>query len=192
MSILKLFRYSLALVALFAFAGSAAAQGPASGNQTTSELYLTANVQNTVQLNISTAPDGATVDAGQAESGVFGINFGDINAYGMGNSHSQNVSVRVDGLGALYTTPIYVTPLYSGSGGTAQITVQAGSGPNQYMGFEGADVNTATLVNGAPKTVASGAISGNPITRTVGLFVPVGEPTGMKSAILIYDITVGE
>src|SRR5690349_17330907 len=113
-----------------------AQSGPAIGTSTTSELEMTANVQTAVQLNISTANSGATV-AGSNSTGLFTLNFGNVNGLGLGTPTS-GVSVSVDSTGATYSTPIRLTPVYSGfTDETADVTVEAGESADQGIAREG-------------------------------------------------------
>jgi hypothetical protein len=104
-------RLLVLLVLTTTLAGVAAAQGPAvDSNTTTSELAMSATVQTAVQLNISTGSGGATV-SGSTATGLFSISFGNVNGLGVGTP-GAGITVVVDGSGALYKTPINVTPLY--------------------------------------------------------------------------------
>src|SRR5439155_11273499 len=122
----KTFPLLLALLGLFVFAGTAAAQGPVRNGVTSdSQLNLTANAQNALQLDISTAGGGATVTGatGNASTGVFSLDFGNVNGLGIGTP-TAGVSVAIQAGGALYTTPISLTPRYSGHvNNTASISV---------------------------------------------------------------------
>ncbi len=107
------FRFALLLAALFVCGGSAYAQGPAVGAaMTTSELEMSATVQTAVQLNISTGAGGATV-SGSNSTGLFQVSFGNVNGLGLGTP-AAGVSVVADASGALYKTPVNLTPVYSG------------------------------------------------------------------------------
>ena len=184
-------RYSLVFAVLLVFAGSAAAQGPVvDNNTTTSNLEMSATVQTAVQLNISTSAGGATV-SGSTSTGLFSINFGTVNGLGLGTP-TAGVTVTVDGSGALYKTPINLTPVYSGfDTETADITVEAGASGDEDLAREGnASISSASTVSGTPASVITDAASGSDNERFVGFYIPRTEPQGAKTATLIYTITV--
>jgi hypothetical protein len=180
------------IVLTLVIAKAAAAQGPVVGsNTTTSELALSATVQTAVQLNISTGSGGATV-AGSTSTGLFSISFGNVNGLGVGTP-AAGVTVVTDSSGALYKTPINLTPLYSGfSTETATITVQQDAAGDTALAREG-DSNissSSTVSTTTPATVATGRATGVAFERWVGLYVPQTEAAGAKTATLIYTITV--
>lgn len=185
-------RLAFLLAALFAFGGAAYAQGPAVGaSTTTSELEMSATVQTAVQLNISTGAGGATV-SGSNSTGLFSLSFGNVNGLGLGTP-AAGVSVVADGSGALYKTPINLTPVYSGfTTETATIEVEQDAVGDTQLAREGnSSISSASTVStSTPASVASGAASGASIERYVGMYVSRGEAAGAKSATLIYTITV--
>jgi hypothetical protein len=191
MSIKDLLRYSLVLTALSIFAGTVVAQGPVSDNNTTtSNLEMTATVQTAVQLNISTGTGGATV-SGNNSTGLFNIAFGNVNGLGLGTP-TAGVTVTVDATGALYKTPINLTPVYSGfDTETADITVEAGTSGNEDLAREGTSaISSSSTVSATPVSVISDAASGSNNERFVGFYIPRTEVSGAKTATLIYTITV--
>ena len=191
MSLKQILRSSFLFAALFAFAGTVAAQGPVSDNNTTtSNLEMTATVQTAVQLNISTGAGGATV-SGSTSTGLFSIAFGNVNGLGLGTP-TAGVTVTVDASGALYKTPINLTPVYSGfDTETADITVEAGTSGDEDLAREGnASISSSSTVSGTPVSVISNAASGSNNERFVGFYIPRTELTGAKTATLIYTITV--
>lgn len=174
---------------IFACAGIAAAQGPAAGIVTNSELEMTATVATAVQLNISTGTGGATVTGSNA-TGLFALNFGSVNGLGVGGTQSANVSVVSDATGALYTTPINLTPVFSGfTVENARITVAAGVDANQDLAREGASAISTTLPT-TPVEVIAGAASGSTNARYVGFYIPRAEAAGVKTATLVYEVIV--
>lgn len=184
-------RYSLVLAVLFVFTGTAAAQGPVfDSNTTTSNLEMTATVQTAVQLNISTGAGGATV-SGSTATGLFSIAFGNVNGLGLGTP-TAGVTVTADATGALYKTPINLTPVYSGfTTETADITVEAGTSGDEDLAREGsASISSSSTVSGTPTSVITNAASGSNNERFVGFYIPRSEATGAKTATLIYTITV--
>jgi hypothetical protein len=193
MNFVKSLRFAVFFLSVFACAGIAAAQGPASNtNTTTSELEMTANVQTAVQLNISTGSGGATV-SGSNSTGLFSINFGDVNAFGLGTPAS-GVSVVADSdfSGATYSSPINLTPVFSGfaSGAAADVTVEAGASADQAIAREGSAANSMSEVTTTPAGVISNAASGSANTRYVGFRIARTEEAGPKTATFIYTVTV--
>jgi hypothetical protein len=186
------FRFLTLLAVLFVFGGAAYAQGPAVGSaSTTSELEMSATVQTAVQLNISTGAGGATV-SGSNSTGLFSLNFGNVNGLGLGTP-AAGVSVVADASGALYKTPINLTPIYSGfTTETATIEVEQDAAGDTALAREGNSSISAssTVSTSTPASVASGAASGVAIERYVGMYAARSEAAGAKSATLIYTITV--
>jgi hypothetical protein len=180
------------LAALFVFAGAAHAQGPAlDASTTTSELEMSATVQTAVQLNISTGAGGATVSGSNA-TGLFSVSFGNVNGLGLGTP-AAGVSVVADASGALYKTPINLTPVYSGfTTETATIEVEQDAAGDTAVAREGNSSisSSSTVSTSTPASVASGAASGAAVERYVGVYVSRSEAAGAKSATLIYTITV--
>ncbi len=191
MSLKDFLRYSFILAALCVFAGTAAAQGPVTDDDTTtSNLEMTATVQTAVQLNISTGAGGATV-SGSSSTGLFSIAFGNVNGLGLG-APTAGVTVVADSSGALYKTPINLTPVYSGfDTETADITVEAGTSGDEDLAREGnSGISSGSTVSATPASVISNAASGSNNERFVGFYIPRTEVTGAKTATLIYTITV--
>lgn len=191
MSLKDFLRYVFVVAALCVFAGTAAAQGPVVDNDTTtSSLEMTATVQTAVQLNISTGAGGATV-SGNSATGLFSIAFGNVNGLGLGTP-TAGVTVVVDSSGALYKTPINLTPVYSGfDTETADITVEAGTSGNEDLAREGnSGISSASTVGASPVSVISNAASGSNNERFVGFYIARSEVTGAKTATLTYTITV--
>jgi hypothetical protein len=180
------------LAALFVFAGAAHAQGPAlDASSTTSELEMSATVQTAVQLNLSTGAGGATVSGSNA-TGLFSVSFGNVNGLGLGTP-AAGVSVITDGSGALYKTPVNLTPVYSGfTIETATIEVEQDAAGDTQVAREGnSSISAASTVStSTPASVASGGASGAAVERYVGVYVSRTEAAGAKSATLIYTITV--
>ncbi|HEY0321206.1 MAG TPA: hypothetical protein VGC66_09650 [Pyrinomonadaceae bacterium] len=185
-------RLALLLTALFVFGGAAYAQGPVVGaSTTTSELEMSATVQTAVQLNLSTGSGGATV-SGSNSTGLFSLSFGNVNGLGLGTP-AAGVSVVADASGALYKTPINLTPVYSGfTTETATIEVQQDAAGDTALAREGNSSisSSSTVSTSTPSSVASGAASGVAIERYVGMYAARTEAAGAKSATLVYTITV--
>lgn len=185
-------RFAILFGALCVFCGAAYAQGPAVGSATTtSELEMSATVQTAVQLNISTGSGGATV-SGSNSTGLFSLSFGNVNGLGLGTP-AAGVSVVADASGALYKTPINLTPVYSGfTTETATIEVEQDAAGDTALAREGNSSisSSSTVSTSTPASVASGAESGVAIERYVGMYAARTEAAGAKSATLIYTITV--
>ncbi len=190
MSIRNFMKVAGTSAVLFVCAGIAAAQGPVvDNNTTTSELSMTAMVQTAVRLEISTGNGGAEVTG---ENGEFSISFGEINGLGLGEP-AAGIDVVVNGSGALYKTPINLTPIYSGfTTETATIEVEQDAAGDTAMAREGDASITfnSTVPTAQPSPVVSGAASGVAIPRWVGMYAARTEAAGSKTATLIYTITV--
>src|ERR1044071_781161 len=184
-------RFTVLLAALLVFAGTAAAQsGPVIDVGTTnSQLEMSAEVQTALQLNISTGTGGATV-SGDNATGLFTIDFGVVNGLGLGTP-SAGVVVVADATGALYKTPINLTPVYSGfAGETAAVTVIGGASGDEDLALEGSSsISSASTVTGSHGAF-SGAASGSANERFVGFYIPRSEVAGDKTATLIYTVTM--
>ena len=178
--------YSFALVALLAFAGTASAQGTA----TVPELTMNANVESALRLDISS--NGSGVE-GTGTSTDFAINLGNVNALGMGTP-ATGVSVAVtEGLAgagfAMYTTPIDITPVFSGFGEqTATIALTIGGGTNDALAFEGSSAAGVTLA--AARVVVASSLTDVAATRYIGFRISKLEGPGPISAILVYTVTM--
>lgn len=185
-------RFAFLLAAFFAFSVAAHAQGPVRDSATTtSELEMSATVQTAVQLNISTGAGGATVSGSNA-TGLFSVSFGNVNGLGLGTP-AAGVSVVADASGALYKTPVNLTPVYSGfTTETATIEVEQDAAGDTQVAREGNSSisSSSTVSTSTPASVASGGASGAAVERYVGIYVSRSEAAGAKSATLIYTITV--
>lgn len=185
-------RFAFALAALFVFGGAAYAQGPVvDASTTTSELEMSATVQTAMQLNISTGSGGATVSGSNA-TGLFSLSFGNINGLGLGTP-AAGVSVVADASGALYKTPVNLTPVYSGfTTETATIEVEQDAAGDTSLAREGNSSisSSSTVSTSTPASVTSGGASGVAVERYVGMYAARSEAAGAKSATLIYTITV--
>jgi hypothetical protein len=170
---------------------AASGQGPATGNNTTSELAMSATVQTTVQLKISSAVGGASVTGNHA-TGLYSVDLGNIDAYGLGTPATGVTKVADEG-GTLYTTPITLTPIFSGfTSETATIGVEQDPAGDTGMVREGStdEIAGSTVSTSGPVTIASGVESGTPVRRYVGMYASRTEPAGAKAATLIYSVTV--
>lgn len=200
MSFGKPLRFMFILGALFLFAGNASAQTGSCTNCTSvsSNLTLSATVQTAIQLTIATGSGGATVTDGG--SGAYTVSFGNVNGLGVGTLGS-GVAVSTSGSGATYTTPISVTPSFSGfSDTTATVKVyqdSTTSAASQSAAREGGAAGTVASVptsSGSATTVTSSASSASAITRYVGVFVSNANGGSAVSGSLapkfIYQVSV--
>lgn len=174
---------------LFACAGIAAAQGPVFNDDSTSaNLEMSATVQTALQLNISTGSGGATVSGSNA-TGLFSVGFGNINGLGLGTP-ATGVTVSADGAGAVYTTPINLTPIYSGfTTETADVAVSGGVADDEELAVEGA--TTASLAGiVTPHAAGLNRASGVAYERVVGFSIPRTQAARAIEATLIYTVTM--
>lgn len=177
--------------ALFIFGGAVNAQGPgpSTTGATSSELAMSALVENSVQLNI-TANGGLAV-TGTDASGLYAVDFGNVNALGTGTA-AAGVTVLVSANGALYSTPVTLTPVYTGfTTETATIEVTQDAAGDQIAREGNGVITEASIVdNVIPTPVAAGIASNAPVNRSVGVFIALAETTGVKTATLIYTVTM--
>lgn len=206
MSLRNTFRSMVLVGTLAACATIASAQqGPQrNSNNSSSQLNLSANAQTALLLDISTGTGGAAVTGttGRNSTGVFTLDLGDVNALGLGTP-AAGVSVDVQAGGALYTTPITLTPKFAGysAGATADIVVNVdvpnGNANGNAAVREGASAATVS----APPVVANpfspavtGAANNTPIQRFVGMFVTNANggtaEAGSLQSRLVYQILV--
>jgi hypothetical protein len=90
----------------------------------------------------------------------------------------------------MYTTPIVVTPVYSGfNGESATVTVEAGIGADQAIAREGSAANNVGAVTVA-EPAFSGAASESENTRYVGFWIARTEVAGSKDATFIYAVSM--
>jgi hypothetical protein len=192
-------RLLVLITAVLAFAGVASAQGIVyDSGSTYSNLAMTATVQTALNLEISTHASGATV-SGTEGSGSYALNFGNVNGLGLGTPSTNVTKTAVSG-GFLYTTPITLTPSFSGfAETTATIKVHqpaADGAAAVAMAREGStdEIDAGTL----PATATSfttAASNGTAITRYVGVKVLNGNAgatyeAGLRTMNLIYTISV--
>jgi hypothetical protein len=155
-----------------------------------------------LQVDVSTAPGGATVNGqtGLLSTGVFDVNFGNVNGLGIG-SRPAGVSISKGASGTLYSTPILITPSWtcvvSCPTGTITLWLDAAQGTSAGRNAvrEGSSPSSATPVNASPpKTITTAASTGVPITRYVALFVSnangAGSVSGAMTVRLVYQISI--
>jgi hypothetical protein len=155
-----------------------------------------------LQVDVSTAPGGATINGqtGLLSTGVFNVNFGNVNGLGIGPRPAGVSISRVAG-GTLYSTPILITPTWTCvltcPTGTITLWLDAAQGTSAGRAAvrEGASPGSASPVNASPpKTITTTATNGVPITRHVGLFVSnangAGRVSGPVTARVVYQISI--
>ena len=201
-------RYPLRTFVLFATllvlgTASASAQGPSITSPSTSNLTISATAQSALQIDIATDVGGATVTGavGENSTGVFSVSFGNVNGLGIGSPTSGVSITSRDSSGTLYTSPIKLTPYFSGfTSTTATVKVyqdastssnsQSAAREGSAPGSVAAVPTTALTAN----TVTSTAASGTDITRYVGLFVSNANGgssvTGALAPKVIYEVSV--
>ncbi len=172
----KYFRFAilLAILALSSVSVVAADGSVSNANTVSSNLTLSATAETAITLTISTN-DGASVTDGG--SGAFGVSFGNVNGLGVGTPTS-GVTVNVQENGALYTTPITVTPTFSGfvsTVATVKVYQDAGtSSDSQNAAREGSAAGSVSSVpssSGTASVITSSAANATGLTRYVGIFV---------------------
>lgn len=155
-----------------------------------------------LQVDVSTAPGGATVNGqtGLLSTGVFNVNFGNVNGLGIG-PRPAGVSITRGASGTLYSTPILITPVWTCiltcPTGTITLWLDAAQGTSTGRAAvrEGSSPGSATSVNASPpKTITTTASTGVPITRYIALFVSnangAGRVSGAMTARVIYQISI--
>jgi hypothetical protein len=105
---------------------------------------------------------------------------------------TSGVSVAQDSSGALYKTPINLTPVYSGfTSEKADIMVQAGTNGDENLAREGSSsISSSSTVSATPTIAVSQANSGSRNERYVGFYVSRTEAAGSKTARLVYTVMV--
>ena len=196
-------RIMMLAVALVALAGLAAAQdrGPQSGLTSSSELNMTATVDNALRIDIETSPGGVTVNGTvPTTTGVFSLDLGRVNGLGVGTP-SAGVTATAKTGGVLYSTPIKVTPYFAGLGAgvslnngtlTVQLDPTVGAPNSLVVAREGtAPASMDTPLTAAPTVVTTSAQNGQAITRHVGMFIPVAGTVGGNQTLnvrVVYRI----
>jgi hypothetical protein len=149
-------------------------------------------------LVISTGSGGAVVSDGG--SGAYTVPFGTVNGLGVGTP-AAGVTVATSGSGATYTTPISVTPNFSGFANTTatvkvyqDATTSAASQSAAREGSAAGSVANVPTTSGTANTVSATAGTAVAITRYVGVFVSnVNGGSAVVGALapkFIYQVTV--
>lgn len=192
-------RILFVLAAILVSANHAWAQGSCSNCSTVNaNLTLTATAETAVTLTIDKS--SGVQDVSDNGSGAFSVSFGSVNGLGVGTPDS-GVTVEKSPTGATYTTPIIVTPAFSGfTSTTATVKVyqdSTTSSASQSAAREGSSANgvaSVPTVADSATTVSASAASSSGITRYVGVFVSNanggGKVVGSLAPKFIYTVTV--
>ena len=199
------FRLAVLVVALLVFSGTAAAQGtqgPSTTSPSYSVLTLSATAQTALQIDITAGAGGATVTGATQENstGAFSLSFGNVNGLGIGTPSSGITMTTRDSGGALYTTPITLTPYFSGftsTSATVKVYQDSSTSSNSQSALrEGGAAGTVTTVptsQASATTVTSSASSATNLTRYVGIYVSnangASRVTGSLQPRVIYEIS---
>jgi len=183
----------LVAVMLFSMAGFAATS--AIGNTVSPTMKVNVNVQSAVQLTLSTATQCPIANGTAPDD--YAINFGNVNALGVGSPLCGTVSSN-PGVNATYATDYQITPSFSGSTGTTgTITVAQSSAftHNTVLTLkEGGSVAGLTTLTTTPANISTTAANNTPITRFLGVTVAVqngaGAFTGADSSVVTFTLTV--
>jgi hypothetical protein len=161
---------------------------------------VSANFQTTLKLDIATATTtaGAAV-TGADDSGIFSIDLGDVNGLGIGTPAS-NVTITAVSGGFTYTTPIKLTPVFTGfTNSVATITVgqdASDDANSKNAAREGAAAATVAVLPAiaSARVVTTTAASDTAFERFIGVFVTTGNGgvavAGARTMNLVYTITV--
>jgi hypothetical protein len=188
-------RCLMLLAAAFAISETALAQRVVDNNTTTAELAMTATAQTVLNLDISTN-GGATV-AGDPNSGLFTISLGNVNGLGIGTP-GAGVTPDVQALGTLYTTPITLTPTFSGfTTEAANLTVKYDGAAGNALGNaavrEGAAAASVAALTTTAAEAINGVVTGTDYDRYIGFFVSnvngASAVEGVLETTIVYTIT---
>jgi hypothetical protein len=155
-----------------------------------------------LQIDISTAAGGATVNGqtGLHSTGFFDVDFGNLNGLGIG-TRPAGLSVQRQTGGALYTTPILVTPVWTCTGGcptggtvTVKLDSTYGTSAGRNNVREGASAGSTSALTTTERTITTTAANNVPLTRYIGLFVSNanggGRVNGSMAVRVIYTISI--
>jgi hypothetical protein len=153
-------------------------------------------VQDAVQLTLGSAPGGATI----ATAADFSLNFGNVNALGIGPGAGLTTNSVAGGM--MYHTPYLIQPAFSGmSSTTATVKVYVSTNfahpallTLNDATSTGGPYSAISTAAGAPTQITASAVNRSSITRYLGLFVSningAGAYTGSDSATLTFTLTV--
>lgn len=171
-----------------------------SDNSLIETLTLTLNsntLQDAVQLQLGTATSGLTVTA----ASDYTMNFGNVNALGIGPSAGLSTSGQAGGI--VYSTPYNILPAFSGftsTGATIKVCVSTNFVHAALLKLEDSSTGSSGSFTPIPTACGSAVIvtsSGanrSTLTRYLGLYVlNINGPTaftGTDTATLTYTLTV--
>ena len=155
-------------------------------------------LQTAVQLQLATAPGGATISPGSDYSLTFGSS--GVNGLGIDPGSGFGI-IRIGTAGAIYTTPYLINPAFSSfSSTTGSVTVYVSvnfANPSTLQLQDSADNATYAAISTSSATqtnITSSAQSAVSITRYLGVFVGstngAGAFTGVDTAQLTFTLTV--
>ena len=201
-------RLTLLMVAGFlAAAGSAVASTDGVNVSTVSPtLQVSATVQKTIRLTLSTGTSGTTCTVATASD--YSINFGNIDALGINTPCGSKFAPTTPGsTAAAYFTDYRLTPTFTNQTSTsATVTAYVSSNfatlssiltvvqANSSPGAIGA-LTAMSTASGSPTSLGTGLANGTAITRYIGVTVAptnsaVGTVSGTDSATITYTMTV--
>lgn len=153
-------------------------------------------VQNAVQLTLGTAPSGATI----APASDYSLNFGNVNALGIGPG-SGLATTSVTG-GMVYSTPYLLNPAFAGmtsATATIKVYVSTNFAHPALLILQDASASAGPFTAmpttaGTARQIATAAADRSSITRYLGLFVSnvngAAAFTGTDNATLTFTLTV--
>jgi len=159
----------------------------------TRTLTLSVTVQTAVRFNLSTASGGLTVAPGTDYS----VDYGNVNGIGIGTPAFGLSIVSASG-GAIYSTPILLTPSFSSfssTSGTLKVYVStdfvhATTLELRDSSSSGGTYSAISKNSGSPTAITTTA-SGMSVTRYLGLFTSRSTTfTGADNATLTYILVV--
>jgi len=156
-------------------------------------LTLTTTVQSAVQLTLSTATGGATINP----ASDFNLAFGNVNGLGIGPAAGFTTTSVAGGM--IYHTPYLLNPAFSdftSTTSTIEVSLSTNFAHPAVLGLEdsGASGGPYTAISATGTTITTSAADRSSITRYLGLFVSnVNGATaynGADSATLTFTLTV--
>ena len=162
-------------------------------------MTLSFNSQSLVtalQLTLSTATGGVTVNA----ASDYSVTFGNVNGIGVGPSAGLTVVPQAGGV--IYSTPYTLTPAFSNftsTTGTIKVAVSTNFAHSAVLSLRTAAASagpytTISTSVASPTQITNTATSRTAVTPYLGLFVSTangaGAFNGSDSATLTYTLTV--
>jgi len=202
-------RFAVGLILLFALAAgrSVTATTDAVNTSTVSPtLQVTATVQKTIRLTLSTGTSGTTCTVSPASD--YSISFGNVDALGINTPCGAKFNPTTPGASAaVYYTDYQVTTAFTHQAATsASVTAYVSSNfatlssvlsivqANSSPGSIGA-LTAMSTASGSPTSLGSGLASGTAVTRYIGVSIlPTNSASstvsGTDSATVTYTMTV--